>query len=151
MIFEDERDLVEQTITGLDKARGSFQIGNSSCFLGITEQNQTPTGSILGIHMHIISRRSLVAFWNKHPDAKSPLTTWYTIARKAVWKKPQDVRDVFASASFLKNDVVVFEIGGQGKGYRLSGGMQYTGIGRVFVRHVMTHDEYLRRTRDGDL
>lgn len=101
--------------------------------------------------MHIISRRTLVEFWIRHPDAKSPLNAWYTVAKKASWKTPQDVKNVYPSASFLKNDVIVFEIGGRGKGYRLSAGMQYTGIGRVYVRHVLTHDEYLRRTKDGTL
>lgn len=101
--------------------------------------------------MHIISREALVEFWNRHPDAKSPLKTWYAIATKASWKTPQDVKNVYPSASLLENNVIVFEIGGRGKGYRLSGGIQYTGIGRVFVRHVLTHDEYLKRSKDGTL
>ncbi len=109
------------------------------------------TGCTENCQLHIISRRSLVDFWTKHPDAKSPLTAWYTIARKVSWKKPQDVRNMYASASFLENNVVVFEIGGRGKGYRLSAGMQYSGIGRIYVRHVLTHDEYLKKSRDGTL
>jgi mRNA interferase HigB len=93
----------------------------------------------------------LVTFWTTHPDAKPALLAWYTIARRASWKRPQDVKNVYKSASFLENNVVVFEIGGKGKGYRLSVGMDYSGIGRAYIRDVLTHDEYLKRSRDGTL
>jgi mRNA interferase HigB len=92
-----------------------------------------------------------VQFWTRHPDAKPALMAWYTIARRAQWKRPQDVKNVYRSASFLGNNVVVFEIGGKGKGYRLSVGISYSGIGRIYIRDVLTHDEYLKRSRDGTL
>jgi mRNA interferase HigB len=101
--------------------------------------------------LHIISRKALVKFWTKHPDAKSALLAWHAIAKRASWKRPQDVKNVFRSASFLENNVVVFEIGGRGKGYRLSVGMDYSGIGRVYIRDVLTHDEYLNQSREGTL
>lgn len=90
-------------------------------------------------------------FWTKHPDAKSALLAWHTIAKRASWRRPQDVKNVFRSASFLENNVVVFEIGGKGKGYRLSAGMDYSGIGRVYIRDVLTHDEYLKQSRESAL
>ncbi len=101
--------------------------------------------------MHVVARPVLIAFGEKHHDAKSPLSVWYTITRKANWKTPQDVKDVFTSASFLKNDVVVFEIGGKGKGYRLSAGINYRGMGHVYIRHIMTHPEYLLRSKTDTL
>jgi mRNA-degrading endonuclease HigB of HigAB toxin-antitoxin module len=59
------------------------------------------------------------------------------------------VRRTFASASFLPKNVVVFNIGGSGKGYRLIVNMRYPK--RVYVRWVLTHDEYERRSRAGTL
>jgi mRNA interferase HigB len=100
--------------------------------------------------VRVIAKPKLVEFWRKHPDAESPLNTWYTIARKAKWATPNEVTAVFKSASFLPHDVVIFEIGGRGKGYRLSAGMWYAGR-CIYVRHIMTHNEYLKRSRNGTL
>src|SRR5688572_18587215 len=100
--------------------------------------------------MRVIAKPALVNFWTTHPAAKSPLRNWYEIARKANWHTPHDVKAVYPDASIRPDNVIIFNIGGRGKGYRLSGGMWYEGQ-CIFVRHVMTHDEYLKRTRDGTL
>jgi mRNA interferase HigB len=60
------------------------------------------------------------------------------------FQSPADVKRVFGSrVDFLPNDLVVFDIGGNK--YRLSVNVRYR-IGCVFVREVMTHDEYSRRS-----
>jgi mRNA interferase HigB len=58
------------------------------------------------------------------------------------------VREDFASASFLGKWRTVFNIGGNK--YRLVVDMRYD-LGRIYIRHVLTHEEYTRRTQDGSL
>jgi mRNA interferase HigB len=52
---------------------------------------------------------------------------------------PQDVKAVFGSASFLGDNRVVFNIGGNN--YRLVVAFRYD-LQRVFVKQVVTHEEY---------
>lgn len=91
--------------------------------------------------MRVIAKRTLRAFWRRHPDAEGPLRAWYTEARKADWKQPQDVKDRFARASFVGRDRVVFDIGGNK--YRLVVRVNYP-YRLVYIRFVGTHAEYDR-------
>jgi mRNA interferase HigB len=99
--------------------------------------------------MHIITRTRLVEFGTLHPDAKPALRAWERIVRATTFNNTQELGRVFASASFLKDNTVVFNIGGRGKGYRLVVRMSYPRT--VFIKGVFTHDEYERRSRDGSL
>jgi mRNA interferase HigB len=49
---------------------------------------------------------------------------------------------------FLRQNVTVFDIGGNK--YRLVVSMRYDWE-KVFIRHVVTHKEYDRLNKDGDL
>lgn len=42
-------------------------------------------------------------------DARGPLHSWYEEALKAKWRRPQDIKDQFASASICGNHRVVFD------------------------------------------
>jgi len=98
--------------------------------------------------MRIISRKRLREFGDLHPDAVKPLDDWYSVVKAKTYKKPAEVKVDFASVSFISDDVTVFNIGGNE--FRLSVSTRYhTGI--VYVRRVMTHEEYDRRTKDGTL
>jgi mRNA interferase HigB len=99
--------------------------------------------------MHIITRKRLNEFGELHPDASPALRAWERIARAQTFKSPPELTRVFPSASFLPDNVVVFNIGGRGKGYRLVVRMSYPRT--VFIRSVLTHDEYERRCRDGTI
>lgn len=68
--------------------------------------------------------------------------------RKKGYRTPNEVRADFGSADFLRDGVTIFDIGGNK--YRLSVTMWYD-MQKVFIRHVMTHAEYDRRTKDGTL
>lgn len=89
--------------------------------------------------MHIITRARLREFWEQHRDAETPLAAWHQIVSRARYTKPADVRQDFASASFIGDETVVFNIGG-GK-YRLVVAMVYT-TGMVYIKRVGTHREY---------
>jgi len=91
--------------------------------------------------MHVISRKTLREFWEKHPDARQPLQTWYADLKHAVWKKPSDIKSVYRNASFLSNNRVVFNI--KGNNYRVIIVVQYN-HGLVYIRFVGTYKEYDR-------
>ncbi len=58
--------------------------------------------------MNVISKRTLVKFYEQHPQAKSALEVWHSDARKAVWNTPEDIKQVYASASFFKKIIELF-------------------------------------------
>lgn len=89
--------------------------------------------------MQVLSKRTLRLFWEKHPKAKTPLKAWYSIASKALWETPQDVKDVFASADFVGDNRVIFNIGGNN--YRLVAHIAYP-YGKLLIKFVGTHSEY---------
>lgn len=91
--------------------------------------------------MNVVSRKTLVEFWTRHPRARAPLAAWFEIARAAEWRTPQDVRADFNSADFLADNRVIFDIGGNN--YRLVVRISYR-FKQVMVKFVGTHAEYDR-------
>ncbi len=89
--------------------------------------------------MHVISRKALLEFWTKHPDAEQALRAWYREAKAATWTSPAEVRRRFAFASVLGAERVVFNIGGNK--YRLVARINYA-YATVYIRFVGTHAEY---------
>ena len=89
--------------------------------------------------MHVVARRTLRAFWIVHPQAQTPLRTWYALASRAVWTGPADIRAMFGSADFVGDNRVIFDIGGNK--YRLVVRVAYP-FGRVMIKFVGTHAEY---------
>ena len=98
--------------------------------------------------MHVITRKRLLEFWRKHSDSQRPLKAWLAIVRSKSYLSPDEVRRDFPSASFLGGTRTIFNIGGNK--YRLIVDMRYD-LGRIYIRHVLTHEEYNRRSRIGDL
>ena len=91
--------------------------------------------------MHIISRKTLKLFY-EHPDyrdAKGPLESWYYEVCHEEWLQPSDVKEKYRSASFLKGNRIVFNIGGNK--YRLVVKVNYS-LKIVFIRFVGTHEDY---------
>jgi mRNA interferase HigB len=91
--------------------------------------------------MHILSRKTLIDFYGRPEcrNAKSPLDAWWHEVKAARWESPADVKSQYRSASILKGNRVVFNIGGNK--YRLVVKVNYP-TNRVFVRFVGTHKEY---------
>jgi mRNA interferase HigB len=73
--------------------------------------------------VRIIARRSLREFWEQHPDAEQPLRAWYHDAWKADWRSPADIKRVYANASIVGENRVVFNI--KGNKYRLVVAINY--------------------------
>lgn len=98
--------------------------------------------------MQVIHIKRLRDFWQRHPDAEKPLRAWNAIVRQKRYGTPDEVRADFRHADFPGDRRVLFNIGGNK--YRLVVDIRYD-LGRIYVRHVLTHEEYDRRTADGTL
>ena len=101
-----------------------------------------------GQRVRIIARKALRDFGERYPDAKQPLDAWYHILKGRAYRSPHEVRADFPTASFLGARRTVFNIGGNK--YRLVVDMRYD-LGRVYVRDVLTHEEYDAKSIEGVL
>ena len=89
--------------------------------------------------MRVIAKRTLREFWKQHADAEQPLKAWYDEVRKAQWLQPSDIKAMYRSASFVANNRVVFNIGGNK--YRLVTAVDYRRQS-LFIRFIGAHAEY---------
>lgn len=98
--------------------------------------------------MHIITRTRLTAFGRKHADAAGPLREWVRMMRRKQYREHLEVQKDFPMVDFIGPRKAVFNIGGNK--YRLVVDMRYD-LGRIYVRHVVTHPEYDRLMKKGKL
>lgn len=88
--------------------------------------------------MHVISRRALQSFWEKHPESEGSLKAWFKIIKLSEYQGFNDLKKTFGSIDKV-GDKYVFNIGGNK--YRLVTAIHFN-TGRVYVRAVLTHKEY---------
>ena len=88
--------------------------------------------------MHIISKPTIIIFYEKYPDAKNPLISWWKTMHRKTFTDFNDLQTVFPSADYV-NGLTVFNIGGNK--YRLIASIHYNRK-KVFIRAVLTHHEY---------
>ncbi len=88
--------------------------------------------------VHLISRRPLKQFWERHPDAETALRHWIRAVETSTWRTFADVRQLFGSADQV-GKFVVFNIAGNK--YRLIAVIHYDRQ-KVYVRDILTHQEY---------
>jgi mRNA interferase HigB len=101
-----------------------------------------PTGGAekgLPEDMRVVSRSRWREFCKAHPDAQNSLDAWYHIVKGAEWKAPKDVKEQFGTASFLADNITVFNIAGNK--YRLVTRVRFD-LYSVFVMEIFTHKEY---------
>jgi len=90
--------------------------------------------------MHVISRKRLREFWQKHNEAEPSLRAWFHVVRSSIWKRFVDVRMTYRHAD-LVGKFVVFNVGGNN--YRVITEINFR-TGKVFIRQVLTHEDYDR-------
>ena len=89
--------------------------------------------------MKVVGKQILDDFKRHHADARSQVDAWLAEVEDAEWELPNDIKAKFASASFLPNNRVVFNL--KGNSYRLDVKVTYkTKV--VLVKRVGTHAEY---------
>lgn len=90
--------------------------------------------------MHIITRRRLLEFVEKHPDCSTALESWYRIVKHTDFDSFTELRQTFPSVDRVSK-LTVFNIGGNKA--RLIAAIHYN-THLVYIRHVLTHKEYDR-------
>ncbi len=88
--------------------------------------------------VHVISRKRLRDFSSQHPGAAAPLDAWFRIMSRTDFVSFNALRGSFASADKV-GGMTVFNIGGNK--YRLITASHFDRR-RVYIRHVLTHNEY---------
>ena len=89
--------------------------------------------------MNVISKRTIIRFYEKHTQSKSALEVWYADAKKSVWITPDNIKKVYSDASFLADNRVVFNI--KGNKYRLIVHIDYLRK-IVRIKFIGTHSQY---------
>ncbi|MFZ2193273.1 MAG: type II toxin-antitoxin system HigB family toxin [Candidatus Moraniibacteriota bacterium] len=98
----------------------------------------TITQSII---MNILGKEKLHAFKQRHADVRSQVDAWEAEVAIAKWCTPQDIKQRYASASFLADNIVIFNL--KGVRYRLKTKVNYP-YEAVLIMNAGTHNEYTR-------
>jgi mRNA interferase HigB len=89
--------------------------------------------------VRVIAKKTVKEFWRKHKDSEQQLKSWFDETIKADWRNSNDIKREYASASFLNENRVVFNI--KGNTYRLIVKINYK-YRMVWIRFIGTHAEY---------
>lgn len=88
--------------------------------------------------MHVITRRRLIEFSEKHPDAYKPLDQWYRIVKLNNFDSFYDLQKSFPHVDQVSR-LTVFNIGSNK--FRLIAYIVYVKK-RIYIRNILTHKEY---------
>lgn len=88
--------------------------------------------------MHIITRKRLNEFAERHPETTSALAHWYREMKRRNFASFAELRTSFPAADQV-GKLTVFNIGGNKA--RLIAALHYNRQ-RVYIRAVLTHQEY---------
>jgi len=92
--------------------------------------------------MKLVGREVLEELILKHADTRGWIASWVAEVESANWGSPEDIRARYASASFLADNTVIFDV--KGNSYRLETRVAYrTSI--VVVLWAGTHAEYSKQ------
>jgi mRNA interferase HigB len=90
--------------------------------------------------MHVITRKRLNEFAEKHPETKTALVKWYQLVRRTDFSSFAELRALFPSADQV-DKLTVFNVGGNK--VRLVAAIHYNQK-KVYIRAVLSHEEYDR-------
>ena len=102
---------------------------------------------MLSFAMRIIARRTLRAFVNKLAGRKdqraigAAVDAWYAEVSRAAWRNSADVKRLYATASIVGANRIVFNM--KGNDYRLVVSVDYNKA-IVWIKWIGTHKEYDR-------
>lgn len=77
-------------------------------------------------------------FIQREPRSTEAMWHWADAIESAAWNNPGDLKETFASASFV-GDLTVFNVGGNR--YRIAAFVHYQKQ-IVYVKRIGTHEEY---------
>jgi mRNA interferase HigB len=93
------------------------------------------------VTVHVVKKKTLSDFWERHPTAEVPLRAWMKDAERARWRTMHDIKAYARTADAVGDNRVVFNIGGNK--FRLVV-LCLLAKGRLYVRFVGTHSQYDR-------
>ena len=88
--------------------------------------------------MRVISKKALLDFIRRHPDARSALLTWFSLAQACIAYGYNDLKQTFARVDYVPPQYTVFDVGGNR--FRIVAAIHYNRQS-LFIRHVLTHAE----------
>jgi mRNA interferase HigB len=102
--------------------------------------------------MKIITKRRILDYAKRHPNASANLLAWITVTSSAQWQSITDVRKIFphadlATASSSKT-VTIFNIAGNN--HRLITAIHYN-TRSIFILKILTHSDYSKDRWKNDL
>ena len=89
--------------------------------------------------MRIITKSTLVEYYEKYPESKTALEEWYRKTQQAKWACFADIKNTFNSVDNIGNQHYVFNI--TGNDFRLAVVIKML-IKTVLIRFIGTHSEY---------
>ena len=92
--------------------------------------------------MRLVGREQLDEFTQAHADARAWIENWIADIEAVRWCTPQDIKESYASASFLPDRIVIFNV--KGNRYRIEVQVAYN-TGVVVVKWAGTHADYTKR------
>lgn len=92
--------------------------------------------------MTLIGREQLHQFTLQHPDALKWIEAWIAEVQNSKWRKPQDIKKRYTTASFLAKSIIIFNV--KGNSYRLEVQVAYR-TNKIIVKWIGTHAEYSKR------
>lgn len=92
--------------------------------------------------MKLVGLLKLEEFKQAHADLRGPLDSWQKEVEQAQWDGPNDVKRRYSTASFLADNLIIFNI--KGNKYRLVVKVKYQN-GIVMIEWIGTHAEYNKK------
>jgi mRNA interferase HigB len=95
--------------------------------------------------MRVIARRTLQQFASRleghkdHRAVKSALEAWFAEVSKASWENSREVKRLYATASIVNAERIVFNI--KGNDYRLVAAVDYRKA-IIWIKWIGSHREY---------
>jgi mRNA interferase HigB len=97
--------------------------------------------------VHILTPKRLTEFAKQHAETEGTLAAWKKMIESKRYTKSSEVKADFPKVDFLDEHRAVFNIAKQ---YRLVCDMRFD-LSRVFIRHIVTHEQYERLMKKGRL
>jgi len=94
--------------------------------------------------MRIIGLGVLHSFCAEHADCRKWIANWISDVRASTWRTPHAVKERYPTASFLAEQIVIFNV--RGNEYRLEARIAF-GVGTIAILWIGTHAAYTRRHR----
>lgn len=89
--------------------------------------------------VNVISRKTLIEFYEIHADSKDSLEAWYRVCKRAVWNNFNEVLKAYPMADVVGDDRVVFNV--KGNKYRLIVRFSFR-YKAIQIKWIGTHAEY---------